>query len=203
MERSSRSPSPSFDITESSYRPAANAPANSTLFQYNADSPYARERASQQHERDDDDDSVELAHLVPGKRVTAHATEVDSQLERGLPTASFRKATLKDVLSASWAFEVGCCAFALVLLAVIAVLLAIFNDKAVPEWSLDITLGTIVAILAAALTLALTVPLAAALSQTKWLWYRSEKPLADFGIVDDASRNAWGSLKLLAKRRAG
>ncbi|EFQ34321.1 uncharacterized protein GLRG_09465 [Colletotrichum graminicola M1.001] len=40
-------------------------------------------------------------------------------------------------------------------------------------------------------------PVVESLSQYKWNWYKSPRPLKDFGAFDEASRGPWGSLKLL------
>lgn len=38
---------------------------------------------------------------------------------------------------------------------------------------------------------------ARALSQLKWLWFQERHPLSDIEVFDEASRGAYGSLKLL------
>lgn len=44
----------------------------------------------------------------------------------------------------------------------------------------------------------------AAISQSKWLWYRQSEPrrLQDLELFDQASRGPWGSLELLFRLRA-
>ncbi|KAF4458817.1 DUF3176 domain [Fusarium albosuccineum] len=40
-------------------------------------------------------------------------------------------------------------------------------------------------------------PISTSISQTKWSWFLQNRPLYDFQVIDQASRGAWGSLRLL------
>ncbi|KAK1640639.1 hypothetical protein BDP81DRAFT_296806, partial [Colletotrichum phormii] len=45
------------------------------------------------------------------------------------------------------------------------------------------------------------IPVSTALSQSKFTWFLKPKPLYDFCLLDQASRGAWGSMKLLSRLR--
>ena len=78
-----------------------------------------------------------------------------------------------------------------------------FDTKSVPEWPYGITLGALVSVLATIATVGLAEPLAAGLGQTKWIWYTKERGLADFELVDEASRGPIGSIWLVLKGKGG
>ncbi|SPO04610.1 uncharacterized protein DNG_07295 [Cephalotrichum gorgonifer] len=44
-------------------------------------------------------------------------------------------------------------------------------------------------------------PVSVAISQAQWTWFRKERPLHDFHLIDQASRSPWGSIVLLWKVR--
>jgi len=66
---------------------------------------------------------------------------------------------------------------------------------------LGITLNTFLAFFTSLAKVAYMTPIIEGLGQLKWTWFLSSrpKPLSDFQIIDDASRGAWGSLKLLVR----
>lgn len=90
----------------------------------------------------------------------------------------------------------------LAIAAIVGVLLA-FDNKSIPEWPYGITLGALVSVLATIATVGLAEPLAAGLGQTKWIWYTKERGLADFELVDGASRGPIGSVWLVLKGKGG
>jgi hypothetical protein len=83
--------------------------------------------------------------------------------------------------------------------AVIISVLAAADGRSPPQWPLGITLNTLLAFLAAVSKIAFMVPIAAGLGQLKWMWFSAgpARPLSDFEAFDDASRGAWGSVKLI------
>jgi hypothetical protein len=61
-------------------------------------------------------------------------------------------------------------------------------------------LNAIISILATAAKGALLLPVAEAISQHKWLWFRrSQRKLQDIETFDNASRGPWGALTMLLK----
>ena len=82
------------------------------------------------------------------------------------------------------------------------VVLRKFDGSSHTTWRRGLlTLNGLVAILSTVTRTALMVPVAEALSQMKWNWFsgsrRTARPLADLEAFDQASRGAFGSLKLL------
>ena len=72
-----------------------------------------------------------------------------------------------------------------------------FNGQPLPKWPLGLTINTIIALLATISRTGFIIPICESISQLKWLWYQEERPLADLQAFDEASRGAWGTLKLL------
>lgn len=154
------------------------------------------------HEARESVDLTELSFMKPAERAVAETTEVQTT---GTTRSKkpLQKRWVSNKMSRFWVWEVLACLFSLVLLAAIAAILATFNGRAVPDWPLGIQLGTLVSLLATIATFALTIPIAEGISQIKWLWFRHERPISDFGVIDEAGRDPFGSLKLLLKRRGG
>ncbi|CAH0028114.1 unnamed protein product [Clonostachys rhizophaga] len=88
------------------------------------------------------------------------------------------------------------------LLAAIVAVLSHFNGKPMPQFSLDLTLNTLLAFLTTICRTMTIIPLAEAISQLKWNWFASHpRPLHDMYHFDQASRGPWGSFLLLIKAR--
>ncbi|KAF2236905.1 hypothetical protein EV356DRAFT_558030 [Viridothelium virens] len=86
----------------------------------------------------------------------------------------------------------------------IIALLAHFNGQALPNWPYDITLNTLIALMATIVNAGIAVSLQSGLSQLKWIGFKSgRRPLADFETFDEASRGSRGVFKLLATARGG
>ncbi|KAE9370049.1 hypothetical protein N431DRAFT_559346 [Stipitochalara longipes BDJ] len=73
-------------------------------------------------------------------------------------------------------------------------MLKIHDGKPLPQWPLDITINSMLAILLVIFKISLTVPLSQSISQLKWQAFR-ERPqrLIDMEEYDYASRSAWGA----------
>ncbi|KAH8894727.1 hypothetical protein GQ53DRAFT_821082 [Thozetella sp. PMI_491] len=83
----------------------------------------------------------------------------------------------------------------------VVVVLKIFDGKPLPSLSLHLTPNTLIAFLATISKAALMLPIAEAISQCKWDWFRDKKPISDFQVFDQASRGIWGSINLLGVTR--
>ena len=104
----------------------------------------------------------------------------------------------------SWVFEIVSLLASFLAVAGIAILLAHFDGQPLPEWPLNITLNTLVALLATLANANLAIPIQSGLSQLKWIRFKSGRtPLSDIEVFDDASRGTWGSILLLVKLRGG
>lgn len=95
-----------------------------------------------------------------------------------------------------WLWELLSWVVSALCMGVIALILLVFENKSVPES--DITLNSIISVLAGVAKAALLLPTAECLGQMKWSWFwRDTKKVEDFETFDMASRGPWGSLVLL------
>jgi hypothetical protein len=104
-----------------------------------------------------------------------------------------------------WWWELLSMAFSIACMVGIVVVLLVFQDRPQTDWRggwLSIT-GTI-AILSTGAKSAAALAVGAALSQYKWLHFRTApRKLTDLDLLEEASRGPLGSLTLLAKRPLG
>ena len=102
-----------------------------------------------------------------------------------------------------WLWELLSWCFAAFCMGAIAVLLAVFEGRALPQWPLGLTINSYVSVLGAFVKAALLLPTAEALGQLKWNWFATEsRDITDFQTFDEASRGPWGSFILIIKTRA-
>ncbi|OAG43108.1 hypothetical protein AYO21_02727 [Fonsecaea monophora] len=118
-------------------------------------------------------------------------------------------ARILNVVEKYWLFEFFGWTLALGCLIGTIALLAVHNGHEAPTWTLhvgagrhrksfDLTINTIISIFATAFNSGLLIPVAASISQLKWIWFQNEKrPLADFQKFESAARGPLGSLVLL------
>ena len=112
--------------------------------------------------------------------------------------------TLQLSANGSWALEIVSLFVSAAAVAGIIVILAHFNNRPLPEWPLNITLNTLIALLSTLANANLAIPLQSGLSQLKWIRFKAGRaPLTDMEAFDDASRGTWGALLLLLKARGG
>lgn len=102
-----------------------------------------------------------------------------------------------------WLWEWLAWLVALLATAAIVGVLVAFDHKSIPDWPWGITLGALVSVLATIATVGLAEPLAAGLGQARWLWYTKERQLADFELIDNASRGPVGSAWLVLRGKGG
>lgn len=91
----------------------------------------------------------------------------------------------------------ACCFVALV------ITLRVFDGHPLPQLRFGINPGAIIQLLSAIGEFFLEISFGSGLGQLKWLNALQKTPLADFHTIDEASRGAWGSVVLIAKRRGG
>ncbi|KAH8899409.1 hypothetical protein GQ53DRAFT_836453 [Thozetella sp. PMI_491] len=104
-----------------------------------------------------------------------------------------------------WVPEVLWCLLSVVCAIMVAVVLKLYDGRAVPDWPLGISLNALVAFLVTLCRAAFIAPIMEGLSQLKWNWFvRGERPLSDFAAFDDATRNpvGWAKLLFMARGRA-
>jgi len=102
----------------------------------------------------------------------------------------------------SWWFEFTSWYISALCLAAILVVLIKYDHKPVPLLPFGITINAIISVLSGVLKSALLIPIAEAIGQLKWNWFRGiSRDLTDFEVFDEASRGPWGSLVLLVRTR--
>ncbi|KAK3686209.1 hypothetical protein B0T22DRAFT_242745 [Podospora appendiculata] len=117
------------------------------------------------------------------------------------PNAQGNAPTQIQALLNAWAFEFVWILVSLSSFSVILVILLIYDGRTLPRLPLNITLNTLVAFFSSLSKAAFMIPVAEAISQCKWNWFRTDKPLSDFETFDVASRGFWGSVTLLGRLR--
>ena len=104
-------------------------------------------------------------------------------------------------LTVWWGFEFLTWMLATLSTVIIIIVLAIFCRQPVSHWHSNITLNTVINIVSQIAQTAILVPVAACISQLKWLWVRKEAKLHDMDNINDASSGPLSSVFLLRKRR--
>ena len=104
-----------------------------------------------------------------------------------------------------WFIEFVCAILSLICLLATLWILRWQHNRPLPEWEYGITLNAVVSALVTLAKSLMAATVATCLGQLKWtqFYQQSGAPLAELENVDQASRGAWGSLKLLSwpKRR--
>ena len=109
---------------------------------------------------------------------------------------------IRSAFSDCWLIEYLCALGSLACLFAIWIILKQKNTHALPHWPHDITLNTVVAVLATLAKALMAISVAACLGQLKWTHFsRTGASLADFDTFDSASRGGLGTLSLLFKPR--
>ena len=103
----------------------------------------------------------------------------------------------QQVLGDTWWPEFAALTTSLLCIVGLIVMLYHFDRSASPELPYGITLNAITSILATASKSLLLFAVGNSISQQKYSWFQSEKPLKDVQRFDDASRGPLGSLLML------
>ncbi len=83
--------------------------------------------------------------------------------------------------------------------------MAIYDNKDLPNWPNGITLNVYLAFFTSVAKVGLIVPIVEGLGQLRWNWFGrgAARKLTDFELFEQASRSAFGSLKLLLSFKGG
>ena len=100
-----------------------------------------------------------------------------------------------------WWLETACCLLVLGAFAGVVAVLWTSDGKTLPQFPLNISINTMVAVLTAILKSAMILVIAEGLSHLKWAWFRQARPLGDISEYDMASRGPLGSIRLLLTLR--
>lgn len=108
--------------------------------------------------------------------------------------------TLRDVLR--WWIDIWACIIATLAIAAEIWIHLRYNGQPQASWpSTTLTLNGLIALLTTVYRGCLTVPVASVLSQSKWLRFDAKNnkshKLADYELLDEASRGSYGSLLVL------
>lgn len=118
----------------------------------------------------------------------------------GKPTESPRGGIYSDVFG-PWIWEITASLTSSGLLTAIIVILTRVDGKPREDWSLEITLNTLINVLSTLFRACLASTAAEIISQQKWIWFWSApapgRPIRHIQSFDAGSRNLLGSLKLL------
>jgi hypothetical protein len=114
-----------------------------------------------------------------------------------------QKVTLLSLLSI-WKYDLLLCVLSFAAITALICLLSTQDGKRQRTWANGtLTLNTAISILSTIIRSSVVVPIAAALTQQKWLWFRSSRAningrrLWDYEVFDRASRGVPGSIQLL------
>lgn len=135
---------------------------------------------------------------------SSNSTARKEEKEQSVHSQDSTSKTLQLSANGSWAFEIISLLVSAAAVAGIIVVLAHFDNRPLPDWPLNITLNTLIALLSTLANANLAIPLQSGLSQLKWIRFKAGRaPLTDMEAFDDASRGTWGAILLLVKARGG
>lgn len=103
----------------------------------------------------------------------------------------------------SWLLEWLSWLLAAISIAGIVIVLFKFDRHPLPEWPYGIILGALVSLLATIATIGLAEPIAAGIGQAKWKWHTKEHCMADFNLIDEASRGPLKAFWLICRGKGG
>lgn len=106
---------------------------------------------------------------------------------------------LTRIFSDTWTLEILCWLLALLSLVIILIVLGIFNGQPLQNWHSGLSLNTLINVVSQIAQTALFVPVAASISQMKWIWYSKIRPVGEMENFDKASRGPMDSLWLITK----
>lgn len=126
----------------------------------------------------------------------------DLDMEGGKPQFTRTSTNAIDrVITDWWWWELLSWHVSAICIGAIVIVLIVYSEQPLPHWPLGITLNAYISVLAALAKAALMLPVAEAIGQLKWIWFRRKSKLMDFFTFDSASRGPWGSLMLLGSTR--
>jgi len=144
--------------------------------------------------------------IIRSLNVSVQRTSNSSPRRISLPSSekkSRQSHKLKHIISDYWILEIAAWFLALLVLAALIGVLRAFDGSTIPKWRFDITLGALASLLATIVGYLLTIPLASAIGQWKWLWCKTLNPVSDFALIERASHGPAGSLSLIFRWRGG
>ena len=151
----------------------------------------------------------EIDFLIPRKPVSDFSVQSPRTKTGSLPSYGASKAERPNntrhfpTWLRDWWLEILCCAlFVAAMMAVVGTVLP-YQDQPLPQWPYNVSINTLISILAAITKAAMLLVIAEGLSQLKWTWFRRTRPLQDMARYDMASRGPWRSFRFLLSSRGG
>ncbi|KAJ5094581.1 hypothetical protein N7456_010442 [Penicillium angulare] len=121
-------------------------------------------------------------------------------------TLSGQKRPLRSFWLDSWSFEWITLAFSLACFIAVYIVLWVFNGKEQPDMKYDLSLNTVISVLATGCKSALVLVIGEAISQLKWLWFENPRQgqgrLVGVQRFDAASRGPLGSFMIVFHHQA-
>jgi hypothetical protein len=99
-----------------------------------------------------------------------------------------------------WTFEILAALLSLGFLSAIFGILHYGNNKRLSEWKLYISPNALVSFIGTLARACMLFIAATVISQMKWLYFKRNRPLSDFDLLDSASRGPLGSLMVLCSQ---
>lgn len=130
-------------------------------------------------------------------------TAAVNETDHGHPPRPPARISISDRL---WIFEIAAWFAGAIGLIAIIVVLRLTENKPTPNWKiqskysnqkLTVTINSVISIFSTLVKSTPLIPVAAGLSQLKWVWFRDGHRLSDFSVFDSSVRGPLGSFTLL------
>jgi hypothetical protein len=180
--------------------PSKNDPVRASLFAQLESLQSPHNIMTQATEHDDPGTERPLLPLPtkPGLDVSSSSSPIHLS-----PKITRRNITVLSLINI-WKYDLLLCALSLIALVALVSLLSTQHGRRQRTWADGtLTLNTAIWILSTVIRSSVVVPVAAALTQQKWLWFRARRSsgkgrlLWDYEVFDRASKGVPGSVQLL------
>ncbi|KAJ9604920.1 hypothetical protein H2200_010309 [Cladophialophora chaetospira] len=105
-------------------------------------------------------------------------------------------------LSDSWILNYGALLVSTASLTLAVLILRAYNGRPLSDWHYPLSFNTALSVLGTIMKGSAMLATATALSQSRWVWFhKSQRPLQDFALFNDASRGPLGAFQLLWRLR--
>jgi hypothetical protein len=159
-------------------------------------------RINSREPRSDSFDSYEGVHINPLDtqrsqylRPASQHSQVD---ESSGNSKDFERVVTGKFLHHWWFWEVLSMSLSIMSIAAVIILAIKLHRTPISSWTSELAPNTIISALITVAKTTMLVPIAAGISQLKWLqFWRDEAPLEELSVYDEASRGPWGSILLL------
>ncbi|KIW28379.1 uncharacterized protein PV07_08047 [Cladophialophora immunda] len=139
-------------------------------------------------------EEISSGHSSTRSRLTSHSTSSENSPNS---LSWWTRMSLDN-----WLWELSAALLCICILAAIAAILFVYDNRPVPDLPDGLTINAIVSLLAGFAKAALLAVLASAIRQEKWLWFIGKpRPLNTVDAFEEASRGPYGSILLILSRR--